>query len=184
MTTRKIFQSDDYTITLTETNQFKAEGPDLRGGGQDFDTYAQAIAKIEAVTGAAAKRSKRKLALPVLHGSGVAVSLTGLHATQGVFLVSPKLERNSYGARNGGDDFFPDVPVVRELLNRVKHLQAQLDATNKKLEMLEVKEVGWHIRDADYDKALDNLVAQHAEVTAKAEAMTIAEAPIEVKAAE
>jgi hypothetical protein len=173
-----LYNSDGYTIALTEDQRFELRGPELRSDAEVFDTYKQAIEKMTKVTSATAKRVKRNLALPVLVKTGgrynekiklAKAVLTGAHSTRGVLLTRPSTDTGSYS----GFEAYPDVPVVQELLDERAKLALALAAVEKKLNECEIEEPGYKIRGRDYDEALSDLEKAYADAKAAAEAIAV-----------
>src|SRR5688572_24043944 len=120
----KLYDEDGYTITLTEDKRFEAKGPELEE--RKFDTYAQALDGINRVATAEAKRQKRGLALLAYTDKGEEAVITGLHASRGVILSTPKgRESRRRGFRNE-PDFYPRTPAVLALLQRRIALEEEM----------------------------------------------------------
>lgn len=174
-----LYDEGGYKVVLSRANRFEVSGGDLDDDfSTAFDTYQQAIDKIEKARSAARKRSKRKMALAVFSDKGDLATITGLHASRGVLLTTPaKLEgRKSLIGSNYLDygrepDFYPAVPVVLTLLGEQDRLEKALAAVRKKLGRIEIRGVD-RVDNETYDREMDALDARYAARKVLAENMT------------
>ena len=71
---------------------------------------------------------REKLALPVITSDGQAANLTGIHAGHGRFLTSPDLKNTRWNT-----NFYPDTPLVRQLLSEEKRAEEELSRLHGEL---------------------------------------------------
>ncbi len=103
-----------YDITLTEAFKFAV---DLEGKKRDYDSMGQARDAIDRYEKDKDRVGRKKLSIPLVTNSLETTTLTGVHASNGNLLTTPKVE-SYYSSK-----LYVDTPSVRAAIEEIIRLE-------------------------------------------------------------
>ena len=162
----KISDYRGYKIKLDGNNRFDVDGPEAEDSST-FDSYNEATAFVDKLIELIEKRTKRKLELPIITQTGVAVVVTGIHGSSGALLTKPPLKQRTYNAPS----VYPNTPKIAALIEARNVLSKKLDEADAKLSIVEINNDAYGFRRMKSDDALADLEAKYAKALKEAEAL-------------